>query len=403
LWRSLKQSYGEVRKLYADIHASALGRRDWTATVYARRTLGADAQVTAWFLAEYFLLAWHDWRSLFHRYTAYFGPADAWFPRAWQTLESNCHLLARRLLGDSGLDQLVAQSWLGRAAVSRPNGQGGDPTRAICHAMVDNHRRLTLLAAEEALPEPADRPSEEYRMPELIWPVALDTIVRLNRALVNDWDDLPWDVREPAMWHLRHYQRANLLASWFVADDHSKDARTLSALLHALRKDRPVVPTIKQFVEQLKIGPQDRNTVEHVLRRVQAAVADFGYDHFVEDVTARDFQGGDGSPVGSAVINLIPSERKGSCCTTLLAVSKGDKKALGFPSIMKELRQQLIRCTEKTRVVIVLCDHWFPGMLDEHLGDLRAHHGRGVRFLFLMAGTPGRTLAPVGVDLGASP
>ena len=45
--------------------------------------------------------------------------------------------------------------------------------------------------------------------------------------------------------------------------------------------------------------------------------------------------------------------------------------------------------------VVVLCDYWNPSMLDEHLGDLRAHHGRGVRFLFLMAGNPGRIVSPV--------
>jgi hypothetical protein len=42
-------------------------------------------------------------------------------------------------------------------------------------------------------------------------------------------------------------------------------------------------------------------------------------------------------------------------------------------------------------------------MLDEHIGDLRAQHDRGVWFLFLMVGTPGRGLAPVAVDLGLAP
>jgi hypothetical protein len=46
-----------------------------------------------------------------------------------------------------------------------------------------------------------------------------------------------------------------------------------------------------------------------------------------------------------------------------------------------------------------------PSQLDEHRfdeyrGDLRAHHARGVRFLFLLVGVPGRSLASVAVDLG---
>jgi hypothetical protein len=87
----------------------------------------------------------------------------------------------------------------------------------------------------------------------------------------------------------------------------------------------------------------------------------------------------------------------------LLAVSKGDKRAVGFPAIMRQVREHLIRCSEQTRVVIFLCDHWSPSTLDEHLGDLRAHHGRGVRFLFLLLGIPSRVLAPVAVDLGLAP
>jgi hypothetical protein len=83
-------------------------------------------------------------------------------------------------------------------------------------------------------------------------------------------------------------------------------------------------------------------------------------------------------------------------------VSKGDKKALGFPAIMRQVREHLIRCSV-TQSVIVLCDHWHPTILDEHLGDLRAHHDRGVRFLFLLVGIPGRVIAPVGVDLGLTP
>ena len=39
----------------------------------------------------------------------------------------------------------------------------------------------------------------------------------------------------------------------------------------------------------------------------------------------------------------------GTCCTTLLAVSKGIKKAIGFPSILQQARAHLIRCSE-TRV-----------------------------------------------------
>ena len=100
---------------------------------------------------------------------------------------------------------------------------------------------------------------------------------------------------------------------------------------------------------------------------------------------------------------MIPGNSKAVCCSVLLAVSKGNTKALGFPNIMKQVREHLIRCSNKTRTVIVLCDHWRPVILDDHIGDLRAHHERGIRFLFLMVGVPGRVVAPVAIDLGLNP
>ena len=160
-----------------------------------------------------------------------------------------------------------------------------------------------------------------------------------------------------------------------------------------------MLQSIEQFI-QSSIEAEDRQTVSRVLRRVQAAIAEIGYDAFVEDIASAEFQGGSDSPIGTDAINVIPGHGKAACCPILLAVSKGDKKALGFPNSMKQVREHLIRCINKTRTVIVLCDYWQPAMLDDHIGDLRAHHEKGVRFLFLMVGTPARAVAPVAVDLG---
>ena len=142
--------------------------------------------------------------------------------------------------------------------------------------------------------------------------------------------------------------------------------------------------------------------VARVLERVVAAIPEIGYDAFVDDVTCTEFRGGPESLVGTGAINLIPSQAHGPCHSVLLAVSRGEKKASGFPSVVRQVREHLIRCPA-TRAVIVLCDHWRPAVLDDHIGDLRACHDRGVRFLFLLVGIPGRVVAPVAVDLGLRP
>jgi hypothetical protein len=142
-----------------------------------------------------------------------------------------------------------------------------------------------------------------------------------------------------------------------------------------------------------------RQLVQRVLTRIATTVSDFSYDEFVEDISAETFRSDEDSPLGSGEINLIPSNDNGACRSILVAVSKGDKKAIGFQNVMRQVREHLIECWEQTRIVLVLCDHWSKSMLDEHIRDVQAHHRRGVQFVFLMASSPGNVLAPIRLDL----
>jgi hypothetical protein len=160
-----------------------------------------------------------------------------------------------------------------------------------------------------------------------------------------------------------------------------------------------MLPSIEEYAGQFE-DPDISGGARRVLERITQAIGEIGYDEFVEDATSSNFQGGAQSLVGASSINIIPGHVGGPCHKLLLAISKGDKKAIGFPSVMRQVREHLILCKE-TKAVIILCDHWYPRMLDEHIGDLRAHHEKHkVRFLFLMVGLPGRVVSPVAVDLG---
>ena len=88
------------------------------------------------------------------------------------------------------------------------------------------------------------------------------------------------------------------------------------------------------------------------------------------------FHGGADSPLGTDAINLIPSKNRDTPRAILLAVSRGDKKALGFTTIMRQVREHLIDFQDTTRIVIVLCDQWTKTTLEEHRRDLRAHYRR---------------------------
>jgi hypothetical protein len=65
-----------------------------------------------------------------------------------------------------------------------------------------------------------------------------------------------------------------------------------------------------------------------------------------------------------------------------LAISTGISPAnsLGFPAVMRSVREYLIDCERMAKAVVLLTDTWSPRHIEEHIGDIRAHarHGRYV-------------------------
>jgi hypothetical protein len=410
VFRRLRNGVRELKGLYDDVHDLVFDpdfeREDWQRTTFAPRTLGEGIPVELWYLAEHFLLAWNDWHGLRDRYLSYFGQPAERFQNSWNNLDTRCRGLADQLLRDANLDKLVADSWKIPPAFEAVTGDSEHPSaKRVYHNIVANHRRVSLVVSAEAWGDATSEESERVTSRNQNWPQALEITQRLNAGLISSWPQLPRQVREDAVWHLQRYRRSNLLGSWLLETTPLATIRPQSALLHVSALERTMPPTIEDFIRGLNVEENDRQTAARVLHRLTEAIGEFGYEGFIADVSSGEFLGGQDSPVGSNGINLIPSKDKGECCTVLLAVSKGaDKRtALGFPKIMSQVKTHLIDCTDKTRVVIVLCDNWSPTTLDDHLDELRAHHRRGVRFLFLMAGTPGRAVAPVAVDLGVAP
>jgi hypothetical protein len=307
--------------------------------------------------------------------------------------------LANTLFGNAGHTQLVSHYWMSTANGRDKNIDETPSVRGLCQALVQNHRRLALIrSADGGHMQPVGTEAMSTISRGEIWPHCKDLVNRLNVATLAVWGNLATAARRELTVNLRHYTHANLAVSW-LSNGHSSDAKVEpSALLTILRTETNMPPNYDSFATQFQ-DPKLQTTAAHVLDRVLTAINEIGYDDFVGDVTSRDFMGGPDSPLGSSEINLIPSQSNGPCRPLLVAISKGDKKNVGFPAVMRQLREHLIRCPV-TQAVIVLCDHWHPAMLHEHLGDLRAHHDRGVRFLFLMVGMPPRVVAPVAVDLG---
>jgi hypothetical protein len=431
--RTLRDGARQVQKLQKDLHPPTLSRRGWKDTVFARQTLGDEAEIELWYLAEHFLLAWHDWHGLIERFPRYFGEPEQPFSETWRRVDADCTVLADQLLRNKQLDELISSYWLATGVPGGGRGQKLPSSRDVYQTVVQNHRRWSLIRqAETGRLEPHAERVEKSAPEGELWPQCRKLVGRLNEETLSACKHLMEVLGQDLRIHLRHYRHANLLVSW-LAEDGGGDDRDLpdagsrsgsrtgsyagsrsgkqrftseagedGSALFKLLLERIVTPSISEYADQFQ-DANVRGTARHVLERITQAIGEIGYDEFVEDVTSNDFHGGAQSLVGASSINLIPSQTRGPCHLLLLAVSKGDKKAVGFASIMRQVREHLIRCKE-TKAVIVLCDHWHPGMLDEHLGDLRAHHDKhGVRFLFLMVGLPGRVMSPVAVDLGMAP
>jgi hypothetical protein len=402
----LRQGYGEVQRLYRDIRQAVVERRDWNSLVFAPRVLGDHVPVEAWYLAEHFLLAWSDWRGLKQRYIRYFGRREESLPQTWRRVDKQCQRPVEQLLRERELDSIVSQSWSSWKTPLMRSALAGEPPlshRSLYHDIVSSHRR-TLLVAEansafrsDALAVQRPKSAEPY------WPQAFEAARELNTMLFQQWGRISREVRTDTAWHLRCYQHATLSLSWLLRDSTAQTNGWESPLIAILSKENPVIPSIEQFLSSLTGDAAQRSLAGRVLNRIQTAINEIGFDDFVADVTSGEFVGGNSSLVGADRINVLPGAGNDVCCPILLAVSQGEKRAVGFPSAMRAVREHLIRCVDRTRVVVVLCDFWRPGMLDDHIGDLRAHYSRGVRFLFLLAGTPGRAVAPVAVDLAVGP
>src|ERR1017187_1283705 len=100
LRNELKSRHASLRRLYDDLRDSSFARLGWNTEVRARRTLGSDATIEHWFLAEQFLINWSDWKGLLDRFCRYFGQETDSFPKTWSKLIVNCELLVFILARD---------------------------------------------------------------------------------------------------------------------------------------------------------------------------------------------------------------------------------------------------------------------------------------------------------------
>jgi hypothetical protein len=208
---------------------------------------------------------------------------------------------------------------------------------------------------------------------------------------------------------VRRFRAANLLFSWLRLPDGQSVGQCYSSLFQIdLRKDRlkmDLGDLAGDLARDLSLPDPEHENIVGILRRVAQALSEMDYSTFVEAVLSEGGQDGPDSMIGNTEpINLIPSENKGSCCATLLALSTRRHRALAFPVVMRKVKAHLIECAGITKAVIFMTDTWDANeFINAHIGELVAHHRKGVRFLFLLAGPIPVGVSPLSIDLGRLP
>jgi hypothetical protein len=349
--------------------------------------VGLGIAVERSFLADYFLTTWTEWRNLYERYPRYFGRPPESLPHSWQQTAYQCRHLAERLRRDGSLGDVLAATWEeqeGQTKEARlPADANGAEAAVMYRSMVRNHLRLSALAS-----------SETGQVVDVgTWNRCAQVVQRADAHWKEVFFQAPATIRGAVLWHLRHYRHAALALSWL-------DSAPQSTLDHLLKADRTTTLAMQGWLSDLNPRSETAQDAQRVVVRVSQAIAEIGYDYFVEDVTSKEFAVGEDTPVGSAEVMLVPGERGDRLPAIMVGVTKGKsaRARLGFTRVMEEIKAILAEGKDHIRFLLVLCDTWDSAEFRaQHLGDLQRFPG--LQFLVLLVGSPDSVLAPLAMNL----
>jgi hypothetical protein len=400
LRNELKSRQASLRRLHDDLRESSFARRAWNSEVRPRRTLGSDATIEHWFLAEHFLVTWSNWTGLLDRFCRYFGQEFDTFPKTWAQLVANCDLLVFMLARDRVLDEAVAKSWIEpEPAIKHPAKRNADDIASIYTSIARNHERAAVMSrARHVQPAPAvkEKVLKQMSLGDGEFGMSQNAVLEENERLLERWQKLPRRVQDQVLVHLRHYTHSTLGVSWLT------DSKAgISALTSISWRRQPVSLSLQKPAGLPALDAPIPDSAGRLLDRLKVAIAELGYDAVSEDLASTELVGGEDSLLASRDVMVVPGHLDDAARPILLAVTKGwsGKEPQSFTKIMRQVKTRLIESPGAIRFVIVVCDCWDSASFqEEHHEELRAHAQKGVRFLFIMVGVPDRVLVPVPVE-----
>jgi len=391
-FQTLRAEAVSLQRLADDVAGLASNGTDWQSMVVAPRTLDPDQPIESWYLAEYFLNAWVEWHTVLDRYLRYFGQPLDRIPRVWGRLKIQSKELAGRLQCDPSLDKWIARSC---ERLLQPDAQSDADVSALFHQVINSHSRLALV-----------RNSGEQREGGPMWRSSSTAAWGYDRQVKQRLYALPFNLREPLLWHLRHYRHAMLDVSWLDEPRWNEgDEARRSAFEDVLGRPSAAPPWIGRFTDDLRSDMPSADQVYRVLCRIMRAIAEIGYECFFDDVTSNEMNPGPDSPLGDEAVRVIRKDMPGgdpALRNIVVGVARGSQKRAfyGRPNVLVKLGETLTAAAAPM-AAIVLVDSWDTAEFQrEHFPAFRLHHARGHRFLFLLVGSPETQVAPLPLDLG---
>ncbi len=382
----LRRQAKELNALERDLRVKAEESVDWKRTTMSSAVVGLGIPVERSFLADYFLTTWAEWRGLFERYPRYFGLPSEELPHQWHQTDHLCRRLADTLLGDHMLGEVLAASWQGQESDAEQPAMAESPrdaeVAALYRGIVRNHLRLSAVAATDT----------EHRVGNGSWSRCVSVLRRNDAAFKTRFSKAPANTREAVLWHLRHFRHAALALSWLNHSPHSTLDRLLTECDTTTEAAQHWLPAFNGHIEKA-------HEVKRVVTRVTQTIAEIGYDCFVEDVTSKEFVGGEDSPIGSADVLLLPGERHNGKPATIVAVTRGKsgRARLGFIRVMEQIKTVLSEEKDGVRFLLVLCDNRDSAIVrSQYLSDLRRFPR--LQSLFLVVGSQDTVLAPLAIE-----
>ncbi len=218
---------------------------------------------------------------------------------------------------------------------------------------------------------------------------ARDSFHRLNTIVraFGDPDEVARQMR-------RYAGHEYLLRDVHYSDDNTSDLRDLVLEMASFGERNNFMVDMDGLIGQTidqDVGGDLPSRIIRVLEGLGRILQDHDYEGLGPVID--DWGGMDG--FGS--VNVIPgSGRGGQCQEILLAMASGGGASSGsLQDVMRRVRGHLIRCSDKTRVVIILTDHWDASVLRESKADITGHRKNGVVFISGLVSGPNITAQPL--------